>query len=250
MKTAYPAHSSVLVRLGQEYVYEPRAGDAGRGAIPDTDALIQAETEILGSAALKERVIDKLGLSQIYPELASRFARASASEQRKIKGQAIQAMERSLTISAAPDTPIIRVTFKHRDPQVAAKVLNTLLEQYLIYRRDVLIDPTSPALDQQRQVFEQRLAEADAAYEEFLTANRIGDFVAEKASLSQLQAQIEQQKLQVEAQLQDRQGRLAALQAQLARTEREIGVFRDIADGGDKLVQLRVQREDLLSRYR
>src|SRR5690606_23029420 len=140
--------------------------------------------------------------------------------------------------------------FKHRDPQVAAKVLNTLLEQYLIYRRDVLIDPTSPALDQQRQVFEQRLAEADAAYEEFLTANRLGDFVAEKASLSQLQAQIEQQKLQVEAQLQDRQGRLAALQAQLARTEREIGVFRDIADGGDKLVQLRVQREDLLSRYR
>jgi uncharacterized protein involved in exopolysaccharide biosynthesis len=250
MKTTYPARSSVLVRLGQEYVYEPRAGDAGRGAIPDTDALIQAETEILGSAPLKERVIEKLGLSQIYPEMAAKAARSSASEQRKIKGQAIQAMEQSLSIGAAPDTPIIRVTFKHKDPQIAAKVLNTLLEQYLIYRRDVLVDPTSPALDQQRQVFEERLAEADAAYEEFLISNRIGDFVAEKASLSQLQAQIEQQKLQVEAQLQDRQGRLSALQAQLTRTDREIGVYRDIADGGDKLVQLKVQREDLLSRYR
>ena len=31
MKTQYPAHSSVLVRLGQEYVYEPNIGDAGRG---------------------------------------------------------------------------------------------------------------------------------------------------------------------------------------------------------------------------
>ena len=31
LKTSYPAYASVLVRLGQEYVYEPRAGDAGRG---------------------------------------------------------------------------------------------------------------------------------------------------------------------------------------------------------------------------
>ena len=36
MKTSYEAYSSVLVRQGQEYVYEPRAGDAGRGA--DTGA--------------------------------------------------------------------------------------------------------------------------------------------------------------------------------------------------------------------
>ena len=36
------------------------------------------------------------------------------------------------------------------------------------------------------------LAEADAALNNFLTTNQIGDFVAEKASLSQLQAQIEQ----------------------------------------------------------
>lgn len=250
MKTTYPAHSSVLVRLGQEYVYEPRAGDAGRGAIPDTDALIQAETEILGSAPLKERVIKKLGLAQIYPAMATKYARSGPAEQTKIMGEAIHAIEQNLSIGAAPDTPIIRLSFKHRNPQIAARVLNTLLEEYLLYRRDVLIDPTSPALDQQRQVFEQRLAQADAAYEDFLTNNRIGDFVAEKASLSQLQAQIEQQKFQIDAQLQDREGRLGSLRSQLARTEPEVGVYRDIADGGDKLVQLRVQREDLLSRYR
>src|SRR6201996_9204774 len=44
LKTAYDAHSSVLVKLGQEYVYSPRSGDAGRGATPDNDQMLQAES--------------------------------------------------------------------------------------------------------------------------------------------------------------------------------------------------------------
>src|ERR1044071_2843428 len=47
LKKEYQAHSSVLVRLGQEYVYEPRAGDAARGAVPEADQVLDSETEIL-----------------------------------------------------------------------------------------------------------------------------------------------------------------------------------------------------------
>jgi len=251
MKTSYPAYASVLVRLGQEYVYEPRAGDAGRGAVPDSDQVIQSETEILGSAQLKQRVIERLGLSRIYPELAKKYAGAKPAEQREIMGAAERAMEQSLQIETAPDTPIIRVGFEHRNPETAALVLNTVLEEYLIYRRSVLGDANAPVLEQQRLAFESRLAAADAAYEDFLNYNRIGDFASEKASLSQLQAQIEQQKFQVEAQLQDRLGRLGALERQFVQVSPEVGLFRDVNPAGaDKLVELKVQREDLLSRYR
>ena len=251
LKPSYPAYSSVLVRLGQEYVYEPRAGDAARGAVPDSDQLIQSETEILGSVQLKQRVIAKLGLAQIYPKLAQKYAGADATDKEKLIGQALHTMETATKIETAPDAPIIKVSFKSQDPQVAALVLNTLLEEYLIYRRGVLADSAAPALEQQRVVFERRLAIADHAYEDFLANNRIGDFVAEKASLSQLQSQIEQQKLQTEAQLQDRIGRLAMLSGQLAGVSPEIGLYRDISStANDKLATLKVQREDLLSRYR
>lgn len=251
MKTTYPAYASVLVRLGQEYVYEPRAGDAARGAVPDSDQVIQSETEILGSAQLKDKVIQRLGLARIYPELAKKYATAKPDEQREIMGAAQRALEQNLAIETAPDTPIIRVGFKHRDPQSAALVLNTLLEEYLIFRQGILGDSSSPVLEQQRLAFESRLAAADAAYEDFLNMNRIGDFVAEKASLSQLQAQIEQQKFQVEAQLQDRTGRLSALDRQFAQVSPEVGLYRDVNPAGaDKLVELKVQREDLLSRYK
>lgn len=251
MKTSYEAYSSVLVRLGQEYVYEPRAGDAGRGAVLDSDAVIQSEIEILGAAPLKLRVIERLGLSRTYPDLAEKYAKATPAEKKTIMSMAIRAIEQNLKIETAPDTPIVRIGFSHKDPQAAALILNTLLEEYLIYRRTVLVDPSAPALEQQRQLFETRLADADAAYEEFLTSNRIGDFVAEKASLSQLQAQIEQQKYQTDAQLQDRIGRLASLNAQLGQVSREVGIYRDISSApGEKLVGLKVQREELLSRYR
>jgi uncharacterized protein involved in exopolysaccharide biosynthesis len=251
MKKSYPAYASVLVRMGQEYVYEPRAGDAGRGAVPDSDQVIQSETEILGSAQLKQKVIARLGLTRIYPELGKRYAVAKPDEQRKIMDAALRALETNLGIETAPDTPIIRVGFEHEDAQTAALVLNTLLEEYLIHRQAILGDTAAPVLEQQRVAFEGRLAAADAAYEDFLNYNRIGDFVAEKASLSQLQAQIEQQKFQVEAQLQDRLGRLNALDRQFAQIAPEVGLFRDVNPAGaDKLVQLKVQREDLLSRYR
>ncbi|HEX2561564.1 GumC family protein [Phenylobacterium sp.] len=251
IKPSYPAYASVLVRLGQEYVYEPRAGDAGRGAVPEPDQLIQAETEILGSEALKRRVIDKIGLDKIDPKLAAKYAKATPAERRKIIGGVVRSFEQNLAIETAPDTPVIRVGFEHKNPELAALMLNTLIEEYLVYRRNVLIDPTSPVIEQQRIIFQQRLADADQAYQDFLVNNRIGDFVAEKASLSQLQAQIEQQKLQTEAQLQERTARLGALQSQLGQVAAEVGLYRDLnTAASDKLAQLRVQREDLLSRYK
>ena len=80
LKATYPAHSSLLVRLGQEYVYEPRIGDAGRGALPSTDQVIQSEVEILGSPELHQQVVEAVGVGQIEPSLARKFAAAGPDE--------------------------------------------------------------------------------------------------------------------------------------------------------------------------
>ena len=68
MKTRYPAHASLLVRLGPEYVYQPNVGDAARGAIPTNDQLVQSEVEILNSQELRRRVIDELGMAEVAPD--------------------------------------------------------------------------------------------------------------------------------------------------------------------------------------
>jgi len=250
LKTAYPAHSSLLIRLGEEYVYQPQVGDAARGAVPENDQLIQAEVEILGSAQLKVAVINAIGLRNLYPKLADAYDRGTAEQRQAAISKAVANMEKALKIETALGAPVVRLTFTNNNAQVAALTLNTLLDQYLIYRRSVLLDQSQP-LDDQRKAFEARLAQADAAYEDFLGNNNIGDFESEKASLAQLQASLQQQKYAADSQLIERQGRLAALSAEAGQIAPEVGLYRDIDhQAQDKLGELKVQREGLLSRYR
>jgi uncharacterized protein involved in exopolysaccharide biosynthesis len=251
LKTQYPAHSSVLVRLGQEYVYEPRAGDAGRGAVSGNDQMLQSESEILGSDALKTQVVRALGYGRLVPGQAQAYAAASPEARDLMVAQLAGGIGRSLKIDTAPDAPVIRLTYSDTDPRRAALILNTLLDQYLVFRRQVLLTPNTGALDDQRRSFEQRLAEADAAYQNFLANNQIGDFDAEKSSLSQLAAQIEQQQYATDASMREKSGRLAAIDGELAGLPAEVGLYHD-ADptASAKLADLKVQRESLLSRYK
>ena len=251
LKTIYPAHSSVLVKLGQEYVYQPRSGDAARGAVPDNDQMLQSESEIMGSDALKLRVVRRLGVAKIAPEQAKAYAIASPEARDLIVAKLADSIGHGLKVETTPSLPIVRLTYDDQDPQRAALVLNTLLEEYLVYRREVLMAPTAGALDDQRRAFARRLAEEDAAYQTFLTTNQIGDFEADKASLSQLAAQIEQQQLTNDAALREKAGRIGAIDAELDAMAPEVGLYRD-ADptAAAKLADLRVQREALLSRYK
>ncbi|MDF2901008.1 MAG: lipopolysaccharide biosynthesis protein [Phenylobacterium sp.] len=231
MKTSYQAYSSLLVRLGPEYVYDPGAGGAGRGAALSSDQMLQSEIEILAARDLPVRVTERLGVPRTYPALAAKYARSSAAEQRRIRDAAARDIQQNLSIETTPGSPVVRVRFSHRDPEAAALVLNTLLEEYLIYRRAVLLASEPAALDRQRRLFEARLAKADSAYQDFLASNRIADFIAEKNALTELHAKVEHQRQQTQVQLQDRTGRLAALSAQLGHVAREVRLHRDVADG-------------------
>jgi uncharacterized protein involved in exopolysaccharide biosynthesis len=251
LKTVYPAHSSILVRLGEEYVYQPQVGDAARGAVPENDQLIQSEVEILSSAQLKEEVIKQLGVGTIYPALGKAYEHANTPDDReKVISKAVGAMTKALKIETALGAPVVRLTFTNDNPRIAALTLNTLLDQYLVYRRSILLDQSQPLVDE-RNAFQNQLAQADTDYENFLGSNNIGDFEAEKASLAQLQAQLEQQKYAADSQLSERQGRLGALSAEAGQLPPEVSLYRDVDhQAQDELAKLKVQREGLLSRYR
>ena len=251
MKTTYQAHSSLLVRLSPEYVYNPRVGDAARGTAPENDQLIQSETEILGSPALKLRVLRDVGMARLFPELARAYDRAAPAKRADIQGAAVHAMDASLKIATAPDTSVVRLTYSAPDPQVAALTLNTLVDDYLHYRTGVLANHDASVVGGQRQLFEQRLDAADRAYAAFLTQNGISDFDGEKAALAQVYAQLLTDSYNVGAQLAESQGRLGATDSEIGRAPREIGLYHDPDHAAaDKLIALRLSRQDLLSRYR
>jgi uncharacterized protein involved in exopolysaccharide biosynthesis len=251
MRTMYPARSSLLIRLSSEYVYNPRVGDAARGAVPEIDQVIQSETEILGSAVVKARVIRDIGLPRLFPKLGAAWVHASSDRRRTIEGAAIKTIEQHLKITTAPGTSVVRLTYAHDNPQMSALVLNTLVDEYLNYRNEVLGAHDAGVIGDERRAFQSRLDAADAAYEKFLADNGIGDFETEKTSLAQIYSQLLTDSYNVQAQLGEAEGRLGVTDREVSQSQPEIGLYRDVDHAlSDKLLQLRMDRQDLLSRYK
>ncbi|MGZ8370373.1 MAG: GumC family protein [Caulobacteraceae bacterium] len=251
LKKSYPANATIQVRLGQEYVYQPSLGDAARGATSTTDQMVQSELEILRSAELKERVIAKLGLGKVFPKLADKYAAGNIEERRKVMGEAVAAMEKQLKMTTAPQSSVVRLSYVDESPQRAANVLNAILDEYLSYRRTVLLDPSTGYLSDQRREFQTRLVQVNNDYQAFLDENGVTDFDAEKQSLNNLQASITDENYKVQARMREVQGRLGSMGAQSMELSPEVGLYRDTDPAAaQKLTQLQIELQGLLSRYK
>ena len=250
LKTTYQARSSLLVRLGQEYVYQPGVGDAGRGTTADNDQIVQSELEILSSASLKLKVIRDIGFAKLFPSQANAWASAGSADRRKLEGGGIKAIEVGLKIVTAPDTSVVRLAYSGTNPELAALVLNTLLDEYLVYRRTVLAGGDVQAVADQRRQIEDRLRAADLAYIQFLSDNHIGDFDTEKASVAATYGQLVAESYTVQAQLGEADGNLLVTSRLEKAAPTEVGLYRDIDhSAADRLNQLRVERQEMMARY-
>jgi uncharacterized protein involved in exopolysaccharide biosynthesis len=248
----FAAHSSLLIRLGQEYVYQPAVGDAARGATPDSDQVVQSELEILESEAVKRKTVEDIGVARMSPALGRAYADADDQVRRVIEAAAERMIDAGLKLQTAPGSAIVKLSYTAKDPELAALVLNTLVDEYLRYRRTVLIDGEAGQVEAQLKDFQTRLDAADAAYQAFLSDNGVGsgDFDAEKAALTQIYAQLTTEAYSNQASLSEAQGRLGVTRTRAAQVQPEIGLYRDLDhQSQDELNKLLVQRQDLLSRY-
>ncbi|RZJ19483.1 MAG: chain-length determining protein [Brevundimonas sp.] len=241
LKKTYTAGASIFAGVGQEYVYQPRIGTAERGAVPQQGEVVQSEAAILNSREVKRRTLEALGPAAILGQ-----APKSGDGQQA----AMKALTGGMEVSIAPTSPVIGVSYETDDADRAARVLNTVVQQYLLYRREVFQDRTTPAIRAQREAFQGDLDEADSAYEAFLTTNDIGDFAAAKATLAAVYQTTYAERLSVQAQLNQADRRLQTLVAQQVGTPAEIALQQDLNIAAqDQILQLRTEREQLLSRY-
>lgn len=241
LKKTYTAGASIFAGVGQEYVYQPRIGTAERGAVPQQGEIVQSEAAILNSREVKRRTVEALGRAVIL---------GKAPKGGDGRTDAMKALTSGMEVSTAPTSPVIGVSYETDDAERAARILNVLVEQYLLYRREVFQDRATPAIRAQREAFEGDLAQADAAYETFLTTNAIGDFAAAKAALAATYQTTFAERLSVQAQLNQAARRLQTLVAQQAGTPAEIALQQDLNIAAqDQILQLRTEREQLLARY-
>ena len=242
LKKTYTAQGAVFAGVGQEYVYQPRVGTAERGQAPQGDEVASSEAAILSSGQVRQRVVEALGPAAILGKTPTGSKAQAEAAARKLVGG-------SLGVGTAPGSAVIRLSYEADDPERAARVLNTVIEQYLAYRREVFQDKT-PAIATQRLAFEGDLSAADQAYEQFLTSNDIGDFTAAKTTLAAVYQTVFTDRMSTQSQLNQTSQRLNTLVAQQAATPAEVALQQDLnISAQDQVLQLRTEREQLLSRY-
>ncbi len=246
--TKYAASTRLLVRLGQEYVFDPVIGEAGKGAFPQQEEVLQAETELAHSPVIAERTINGVGLSQLYPRLAEAKLRARDGAGYVIDQDALEAFAEGLDVKTTPKSSILHMTFAHENPELAAATLNRFVAEYLKYRQEVFSGQGAQGLSDQRILIEERLAAADKALQDYLAKNSLSDFEAENAAATKQLSDITDERVKVEASLREAEAKSAGLARQMGTTSREVDLYVETTSE-QELVKLRLEREDLLTRY-
>lgn len=105
------------------------------------DAFLQTQIQIVKSENLAWRTIEQLSLAQylIKPENVAKI------EPEKRKVRLIEAFKNNLSVELTPRTRMVVVGFENPDPQLAAQVATTLVDNYIDYNFRKKYDATRQA---------------------------------------------------------------------------------------------------------
>lgn len=143
VEPVYEASAQILVKSGRESVYVPTTGSGNLVISINHEEQLNSEVEILKSKSLSKEVVTVLGATSIYPELGKQGRGLLASilpeskDEKSPLEKAQLALQKKLGIRGIKKSNVISVSFKHNDPQMAANVVNTLANLYLVRHLDV-----------------------------------------------------------------------------------------------------------------
>ena len=153
----YEAKSRVLVKFGREYLYSPEVGDKGQsisfGQEQNQESILNSETEILTSRDLADRVIGSIGVEKLYPDLIGKTYSNGVTP----KDVAIIQFGKKLSVEGVKKSNVIDVSFQHKDPHLAAQVVNLLVDYFKDKHLQAYSGLKSSFLEEQLGEYRQRL---------------------------------------------------------------------------------------------
>jgi uncharacterized protein involved in exopolysaccharide biosynthesis len=263
----YASSATLLVLLSSDYGYRPEVGNETQSpAVLEKEAFLKSEIEILTSPTLQREVIKRIGVGVLYPKylappsLVSRLTATAKSGLLSVEAalgmqvkpmpavtpddMALSDFSRALSAAADKDGNIITVSFRHRDPVLAAQVVNTLVGLYLERRAALYQDAQASAVAEQVSGLRVQLDAAAQAYAAFKARTGISDYATQRGILLRQQGDLRQDEQLADSAVLQNQQRLTALDAQIARTPPEIVLYSD-TDTATRIENLKTTLENL-----
>jgi uncharacterized protein involved in exopolysaccharide biosynthesis len=246
----YEATASLLFKIGREYITRPEVGDARNlPIVVNQEEMINSEIEILNKRELIEKVITTMGVSTIYPQLASNPpAKITPLE------AAVLQFSKDLTVEGVKKSSVISVSVQHRDPAVAAKALTLLIDFFREKHLEVFSNPQSSFLEKQLADYQQRLKESESALEAFKQQNQVYSLGEQRSLLLKQQVELDTALKNTKNRSEELQKKVASYREQLrdmtqnkaryTQTERD----RIVVEAQNRLLGLQLKEQELLAK--
>jgi uncharacterized protein involved in exopolysaccharide biosynthesis len=260
----YDAGMKILVKPGRvDPIATPEAAQP-QFAAGVTEEELNSEVELLKSRDLLEKTVQTCDLqnqnqsawSKLFASIGgSREPRAPGKDPRIAK--AVLALEKDLRVEALKKTNLIAVNYESTDPELAARVLNSLANLYL--EKHVAVHRAPGAFDffqQQTQQYRKGLADAEAHLVDFTHGGSVVSAQLEKEAALQKLAEFEATLKQTKAAIAETQQRIHMLEEQTgSMPSRMVTQVRNADDPlilsqlRSNLLTLELKRTELLEKF-
>lgn len=289
----YESSSLMLVKFGRELVYQPEVGTEQAVMPRDKQSVINSELAIARSRPVLESALRTVGLDAVFPDLgealadlheeggepagsdAEREAAAAtaAGAETLLYAEGVVRLETSVSAQALPEADVLRVSYAHPDPLVAADFVNALVDSFLEAHLTAFGEPKVASFLEQRveeyrtrlDASESRLLEFESEHAAFALDNPQTALVewreAARAGLTELDRQmaaIRLRHMQEDATVAEARNQLLQLEREasqlsgelLGETQKEIAVVRRFIaqrknDMGSELAALEAKKAEV-----
>jgi uncharacterized protein involved in exopolysaccharide biosynthesis len=250
MDPTYEATSSLLVKVGREFIYRPEVGDKAPVISINQEEAVNSEINILTSRDLVERVIKTIGLVNIYPDIvADPPARMTPLE------AGIIAFQKKLTAEGIKKSSVIEVIFRHKDPKIAARAVNLLVDFFKEKHLAVHSGTESNFLDSQADLYAKNLKSSENRFEAFRQKNLVFSLEEQRSLLLRQRMELDTTLKATQNGIDEKSKKLSSLRSQmkdiLTDKNRYTPSERDkiIVEARAKLLELQMREQDLSSKY-
>ncbi len=252
----YEARSSVLIKLGREYLYQPEVGRDRTPVISlnqqNHEETINSEIQILTDRDLAEKVITAIGMEKLYPDLAEKkFPKGVTA-----KEVAIIEFGKKLKVEGVKRSNVIDVSFQHNDPRLAARAVDLLLDYFKEKHLQVYSDPKPSFLEEQLADYRRKLKTSEDALQTFKQARAVYSLDEQRKLILEQRMKLDTAYKETENAISGLQEKLRSLRAQSRAMMEDGNAFASseqgniITDAKSKMLELRLKEQDLLVRYK
>ncbi len=250
MKPVFEAETSLLVKIGREHLFTPDANDSTPRMTIDVQTIVDPELTILASQDLRQRVLETIGINRMYPDFLE-----NASEDMSPMQAAQSRFKENLHVNQESESNVIRVTFQHENPRMAAKVVNTLANFWKEKHLKIFSTPQAPFLQEQAESYRARLEHTETRLQQFNQEHGISSFPKQKELLLVQRQELDTTLKAVQNEIQGLTTKISYLAQQMKTIRKEIPLStvneeRNLIDDTKReLLVLKRKEQELSGKY-